>query len=112
MEMWQWLIDLSPEEQALVAGSVAWLLTQGVKFIWKPPEEAKLKKLFAVVFVAVFPVLAIQHVDPQGAGGFFLAWGLAILAAIGVHESTDKLGLQTLLHWPRAAAEDEAGGEG
>jgi len=106
MQVLQMLQSLDPKAQTAIAGAIAWLLTQVIKSIWKPPAELKLKKLLVAIVMAGVTALSTEF---GGVGGFMTQWAMTAASAIGLHEATDKFGLQQLLKRNKPYNRDEAG---
>lgn len=99
-EIRQFLLSLPEEQLWIVGGVIAEVLLQVVKrYIWQPPDYKKVKKLLAAALVTFAIVLGT---GVTGVGEFAAAWLATFVAAIGYHETTDKLGLKRL--WANMAS--------
>lgn len=86
----------------IIGGVIAEVILQAVKrWLWKPADEDKVEKLLAAALVS----LALTFVaGPVGWGKFAATWVGIFFAAIGYHETTDKLGVKAA--WKSVAERD------
>jgi len=93
-EIKAFLLALPQWQLWLIGGMVSEVVLQIIKrYVWQPPEYEKAKKLLAAALVSF--VLALGS-NVAGGADFAAAWLGMFLAAIGYHETTDKLGLKQL----------------
>ncbi len=96
-EITQFLLALPEWQLYLLGGVVAELILQLVKrYLWQPPDYAKAKKLLAAALVSLVLAVGANAAGGSsgGAGQLAATWLGIFLAALGYHETTDKLGLK------------------
>lgn len=92
-------VQSMPQEQLWVFGGIlAEVLLQVIKrYLWKPDDEEKVKKILAALIVSCIIAAGVHGTGPSG---FVAAWLGIFVGAIGYHEATDKLGAKQA--WERA----------
>jgi len=92
-ELKAFLLALPREQLWLLGGIAAEVLLQLIKhYLWQPPDYDKAKKLLAAALVSLALALGAEA---GGTGQLLASWLGIFLSAIGVHETTDKLGLKS-----------------
>ena len=97
MQIIEALRGLPMEQQLAIAGIVAWLITQAVKYVFGLEKTAKVRKLATAAVMALFAALATEWAGVPELLVNFLG---TLAAAISAHEITDKLGVQQALAMP------------
>jgi len=91
-EIKEFLLALPEWQLWLIGGAAAEVILQIIKrYLWQPPDYEKAKKLLAAALVSF--VLALSA-NVAGLPDLLGTWLAIFLAAIGYHETTDKLGMK------------------
>ena len=96
-EIKEFLLALPEWQLWLIGGVVAEMILQIIKrYLWQPPDYEKAKKLLAAALVSFMLALSanVAGYPESGAGQLMATWLGIFLAAMGYHETTDKLGMK------------------